>query len=214
MHLSRPHIYVFLGLSAIFWFACLLFFGVPVSWEFFKPFSITVGLLLGVGWLFENHLWSEEKLFFLSKRPDIRGTWSVELQSNWKNPETGQVIEPIQCYAVITQSFSKLELTLMTKESRSWLMSSDFTSPNKSDGIELFGVYTNQPKRELRDTRSQIHNGAFRFQLHGPKSKPDSMEGEYWTDRSTGGSLNFHSRIKEERTTYETAEAAFSTHSN
>jgi len=107
----------------------------------------------------------------------------VELKSN---PETQEGVPPIRCLAAVTQSFSKFQLKFMTKESQSWFVSSEFSASNKSDGFELYGVYTNQPKIELRDTRSPIHNGALRLELHGPKLKPDFLEGEYWTDRSTG----------------------------
>ncbi|MGY3568714.1 hypothetical protein [Vibrio paucivorans] len=61
--------------------------------------SSFIGLTIGV-WLIALWSWKIFKGWYV-KRPDLRGTWKVELKSNWVNPETGEKAAPIYGYAVV-----------------------------------------------------------------------------------------------------------------
>lgn len=122
--LTRLHISSFIALTIGVWLLALWAQGMPVlSAEFVKPFSLVVGAITLVVTLFNKYLWPL-KIFrgWYVKRPDLRGTWKVELKSSWINPETGEGIAPIIGYAVIRQTLTSLSFRLMTKESRSVLV--------------------------------------------------------------------------------------------
>jgi hypothetical protein len=118
-------------------------------------------------------------------RPDIRGTWRVELHSDWKEPTAKEVVAPIAAYLVVRQTFSTLSLRMLTSESSSELVAAEIGKA--ADGTyRLAAVYRNEPKLSVRD-RSPIHYGAIVLDVQGDPVK--HLVGYYWTDRSTRGEL-------------------------
>jgi SMODS-associating 2TM, beta-strand rich effector domain len=184
--LSRLHLSVILLLAAGIWGAMLLVDGVAVSGTWFRPFSTVVGVLLLLLVAFDLWAW---RLPFLRgwfvPRPDIRGTWSVELRSDWKDPTTNEVIAPIAAYVVVRQTFSALSLRMLTPESSSELVAAEIGKA--ADGTyRVAGVYRNEPKLAVRDG-SPIHYGAIVLEVQGDPVK--DLVGFYWTDRSTRGEM-------------------------
>jgi len=206
--LTRLHISSFIGLTITVWLVALWVQGMPVlSLEFIKPFGIVVGAITLFVTLFNKYAWSW-KLFqgWYVNRPDLRGSWKVELKSNWINPETNEPIPLITGYAVIRQSLTSLSVRLVTKESRSKLIA--HAIEREDDGIfRLAAIYRNEPKIELQGDRSEIHHGSFSIEIHG--SPVSLMEGHYWTDRGTKGSMKLTDHKKELFGTFEQAEASF-----
>lgn len=203
--LTRLHISSFIGLTIAVWLLALWYQGMPVlEADFVKPFSTVVGLITFIVTIFNKYLWSW-KIFkgWYVKRPDLRGTWKVELKSSWTNPETGQVIKPIHGYAVIRQSLTSLSLRLMTEESRSVLVAHSIEQQEDDDLFKLVGVYRNEPKIELQGVRSEIHHGSFALEIHG--SPAYELQGHYWTDRGTKGGIKFSDKVKKLYDTYEQA---------
>lgn len=216
MTVTRVHIILVLLLATIVWAAVLLMQGTQISIEHAAPFSIVVGFLGFVALAVEHVLWRQRWLHgWLFYRPDLRGTWLVELQSNYEDPTTGNRISPIICYMGIAQTFSKLQLHLMTQESESWLIAhSVMKSPNE-DGYRVCGVYSNKPSVHLRAFRSEIHMGAIVLDTHGPqKLRPEALAGEYFTDRLTKGSLLLSKRISAHTTRFADAAEAFKSTAN
>lgn len=155
--------------------------------------------------LFNKYMWSW-KMFkgWYVKRPDLRGTWKVELKSSWINPETGEGIAPIYGYAVIRQSLTFLSVRMMTKESRSVLVAHSIEQQEDDDLFKLVGVYRNEPKIELQGVKSEIHHGSFVLEIHG--CPVEELEGHYWTDRETKGGMKLFGRMKKLYNTYEQIE--------
>lgn len=206
MMLTRLHISSFIGLTIVVWLLALWLQGMPVlSANFVKPFGTVVGVITIFVTLFNKYMWSW-KVFkgWYVKRPDLRGTWKVELRSSWINPETGEGIAPIYGYAVIRQSLTFLSLRLMTKESRSVLVAHSIEQQEDDDLFKLVGVYRNEPKIELQGARSEIHHGSFVLEIHG--SPVEELEGHYWTDRETKGGMKLFGRMKKLYNTYEQIE--------
>lgn len=184
--LSRLHLSAILLIAAALWGGMLIFDGVAVNGTWFRPFSTVVGVLLLLLVIFDIWAWRWRLLHgWFVPRPDLRGTWRVELQSNWKNPENNVGVGPIVAYLVIRQTFSTLSVRMLTAESTSELVAAEINKA--SDGTyRLAAVYRNEPKLSVRD-RSQIHYGAFVLDVQGDPAK--DLVGHYWTDRNTRGEV-------------------------
>ena len=179
MTLERIHVTVFVGIAALIWMVVLFFQGTAVSWDHARPFSIVVSSLVGLGLLFEFVLWRQPWLHgWFVKRPDLRGTWRVELQSSFVSPETKERVPLIVCYMGVKQTLSTLKMHLITSESESWFIADRVRLSPNGNGFQVIGVYTNEPNVHLRDERiSEMHQGAIIIET-GIKSKAVDAHGE------------------------------------
>lgn len=204
--LTRPQISAFLALSLGFWIGLLALRGVPLSWEMLLPFGSVVGAVSIVLLIFDAWAW-KLPIFrgWLIKRPFLNGTWKTELQSDWVNPETGKGVALIHCFMVIRQTSSKLSIRLITPESNSETVSAGVEVC--SDGtFEISCTYRNKPKSMYR-YRSEVHYGAMLFSAEN--ATPIRLEGEYWTDRKTTGSIVLSDRNPRTPMTYDEARELF-----
>ena len=120
---TRLQISVVLGVCVLAWAVTLWVRGTPMSRDHLWPFAIVVSVLSLLSVAFEHILWRRSWLHTrFVERPDLRGTWQVELESDWdENGEEGQGTT-IRRFMAIEQSFSKLQMRLMTSESESWFI--------------------------------------------------------------------------------------------
>jgi hypothetical protein len=212
LKLERLHITAFVGIAALIWLIVLLSQGTPIEWAHASPFSVVVSGLVGLGLLFELVLWRQTWLHgWFVKRPDLRGTWRVELQSSYIRPETNVRVPMIVCYMGVKQTLSTLHMHLMTPESESWFIADHVRQSPNGSGFQVIGVYSNEPNVHLRDERiSEMHQGALIIETHGPSLRPTTLTAKYWTDRKTTGTMDFTSRIGEVCTRFADADHAFS----
>jgi hypothetical protein len=184
--LSRLHLSAILLVAAAIWGGLLLYQGVAVEGSWFHPFSGVVGALVLLLAAFDLWAWRLRILHgWFVPRPDLRGTWRVELQSNWKDPTTDKVVGPIVAYLVVRQTFSTLSVRMLTAESSSELIAAEINKA--TDGTyRLVAVYRNEPKLSVRD-RSPIHHGAIVLDVQG--DPVNELAGYYWTDRNSRGEL-------------------------
>jgi hypothetical protein len=171
-----------------------------------QPLSIVITIVLYAVMAFDLWLW---KIPFLHgwfvKRPVIDGSWKVEIRSNWENPATGTVIEPIEGYIVIRQTFSTLSLRLLTEESSSELVGTEIVC--SADGLFcVTGIYRNEPRFQVRE-RSAIHYGAVWLKVIDEPLK--KLIGHYWTDRGTAGEMELSNRQKKRFQTFDSAKAYY-----
>lgn len=211
MKLERLHVTAFLGISVLVWFGVLLVQGTPVTWAHGRPFTAVVSILMVLGVLLENVLWRSPWLHgWFVKRPDLRGTWRVEIQSSYLRPETDERPPTIACYMGVEQTLSRLQMHLMTPESESWFIADHIRPSPNGNGYQVIGVYTNEPDIHLRGERvSEIHQGAIIVETHGEGVRPDTLTAKYWTDRKTAGTMNFTGRIDQVFTRFRDSDAAF-----
>ena len=212
MKLERLHITAFVIIAAAVWLIVLLCQGTPVSWAHARPLSIVVSIVVGLGLLFELVLWRQPLLHgWFVKRPDLRGTWRVELQSSYIKPETKERALMIVCYMGVKQTLSKLQMHLMTPESESWFIADHVRPSPNGNGFQVIGVYTNEPNIHLRAERiSEMHQGAIIIETHGPGLRPATLTAKYWTDRKTMGTMAFTARVEQVFTHHADADRAFS----
>jgi hypothetical protein len=210
MTFSRLHITVFLGLAVIVWCLVLLIQGTPVGISYLAPFSIVVGFLAIMGYALEHVLWRQVWLrnWFI-KCPDLRGTWRVEIKPDFIDPVTGIQAPVIVCYMGVAQTLSKLQMHLMTLESESWFIAQRIQPSPSGSGYQVVGVYTNKPHIHLRGGQSEIHRGVLVLDTHGSPARPESLTGEYWTDRTTAGQIKLAERVSKVVTRFEDATHLF-----
>jgi len=191
---SRISISAIIVLAAVVWGISLIFFGVDLSWDYAKPFSATVLIVTGILTAFDRILWRWWPCRLFHGVPDISGKWTAELLSSYSQPG-GRENVAIAGTATITQTFSSFSIRLVTGPE---------TAPNKSfmlagrlirhsDGAyEAIGVYQSDPSIHARGSETEIHYGAFRYSIDG--APPREMNGHYWTDRNTNGSIQLKRR--------------------
>ena len=106
---------------------------------------------------------------------------------------------------IVRQTASKLSLRLVTAESNSETVSAGIEVCN--DGtFEASCTYRNKPKSMYR-YRSEVHYGAMLLAVDS--ATPSRLEGEYWTDRKTTGSVTLSDRVNQTAMTFEEARALF-----
>lgn len=190
--LTKNHTTGLLLLAAIVWATTLWLDGLPFTWAYSKPFSITAAVLSFSVIVFDKWLWRWRifKGWFVNC-PDLQGTWKVVIKSDWVSPEAGTPEAPIICVMTVRQTLSRFNARIFTNESSSYLIAHKIEQQN--DGVfQLFGTYQNTPNIMLRGKRSEIHYGALLLELRG--DPPTELVGHYWTDRGTKGSLELSDR--------------------
>jgi hypothetical protein len=207
--IPRLHLTTLIGLIFGIWAFFMIVSGIAITSEFFKPFSLIVGIVGIILLLFDKLLWKFPIIHSLFVSfPDISGTWKGQIISTWKDEKTGEVIPPIDAFLVIDQTYSKLNLRMMTKESKSDLLSGNFI-PYDAGPQKIAGIYNNIPDLLVRD-KSPIHYGGLLLELH--TGKRTVLEGEYWTDRDTKGTLRFDKRMKNRCDDFDSALSLLQSH--
>ena len=76
-----------------------------------------------------------------------------------------------------------------------------------SDWESKFKTWAGSPSK-TEEERSEMPHGALVLDAHGPDHCPETLTGEYWTDRKTTGTMTFTKRVAELMTRYEDAKKA------
>jgi SMODS-associating 2TM, beta-strand rich effector domain len=204
--ISRLHLVPIVFIVGLVWLFLLVVDGVAIELAWLPRLTAVVPVLLVVLGVFDRWLWRLPWINgWFAKRPVLCGTWQVTLQTEWKDPKTGEVPGPNICYMVVRQTFSILSMRLMTKESSSELVAERIVQAE--DGVfRILGVYTNKPRVAVRH-RSEIHFGALLLDVQGDPAT--SLEGHYWTDRSTRGSMTFTRHEAKVLGSYDEAHSVF-----
>lgn len=150
------------------------------------PLAITIYAFLVA--LFKNWMWGW-KIWrgWLIKIPNLQGTWTGQLKSDWIDPKTNKLLPPISAQLIIKQTLSSLYCELRTQESNSYSIAAQI-SQDAGGSLFLSYLYTNRSKIDFRD-KSPIHDGATILKING--SPANLLEGEYWTSRKTRGEMKF-----------------------
>ena len=202
-----------LGLNAVvafaagIWALLLIIQGADLPGEWWKPFSIVVGAVVLLLEAFEYWGWRISWLHpWLVSVPDLRGLWEGSLTTQWVDPETGLQREPIQAYIVVRQTFSRISIRVLTRESSSSLLAGQFSQEQDGEMV-LTGTYRNTPRIKHRE-RSPMHYGGILLQVPKQRTRLTRIAGQYWTDRQSMGDLDFEWVCKSQPGDFESAEAA------
>ena len=206
--MNQMHLKLLYWIAIIAWFLILLLNGENITTAFFKPSSYVLLVLSFLIAIFDKWLWKWEKFYpWFVNIPSIQGSWKITIHSSWIDPSTGKIVPPITGFVAIEQTFNALKFRLMTEESTSQLVANSFLYA-ETKVCELIALYVNRPKYDLRGEKSEIHYGSVLIQISG--NKPQKMEGHYWTDRKTSGSIYFLHRVNDVFGTFDEANAFFS----
>ncbi len=203
----QRYIKAIIYITVIVWTIVLYADHQSITSGFLKPLSTVTSTVLCFSIAFDLWLW-KLPIFqgWLVKRPVVEGTWAVEMHSDWIDPATGAAIGPIKGYMIVRQTLSTLSMRQLTAESSSALVGTELVCT--PDGMFcISGVYLNEPAFAFRE-KSSIHYGAIWLQvaIDDPSKK---LQGHYWTDRKTAGSMSLSDRRPKKYQTFSAAEAAF-----
>lgn len=192
----KPFLYLLAGFSAIVLFLAALVQGFDLR-NFLDVLRLIpiVATADGIAsFVFTVWLW-RWKLFqgWLIPFPDLNGTWQGHIQTNWKDAE-GKTPGPIPTILTIKQSFGRMSCVMRTGEMESHSFLEGFCIDKDAQVRQLCYSYTSRPKASLRG-RSTPHDGTMLFNIIGePVHK---LEGEYWTQRQTRGTVTLTFRTNE-----------------
>ena len=173
--------------------------------KIFTPIGVVTSAIGAVLMALENVLWRWPLISSLvGAPPDIKGTWKGELNSLWIDPDTGKTPPTIEIYAVIKQTLHSVSIQMFTKESASATLTANI---QEEKGAQcLWATYSNQAKLEIR-LKSPIHRGSFQLKIIG--SPTNCLEGDYWTDRNSRGTVKFSHKNPKLAESLETAQQLF-----
>jgi hypothetical protein len=168
------------------WSLALLLLGVQLPGAAPKVLFALPTVLLLLFALFNGWLWHVGPIRTIVGRPRLTGTWSGSLFS-FRSAADGQEAahDPIPIFLVIRESYLEVTVTLISEESRSRSIAAVLETEQEADFV-IHYLYTNLPRLGVRD-RSPQHAGGGRLDISG--LEPETLTGEYWTDRRTRGSL-------------------------
>lgn len=201
----RAAIYVLLVIAVAVWCLVLYLRQVPISWEMLTPFGLTSGIVSAAAVAFDRYFWRWRHFRgWLVERPFYGGTWKATIHSTYK--VKGQRIAPKTVYVVIRQTLTSLSFRLYSDRAKS----SSIAESIYKDGTDLFGLsvsYHSVPEINERNGISEIHFGSALF-MHLDYDI-ESIDGHYFTDRKTAGSLVLHERARFYATSYDQAVRLF-----
>jgi len=144
--------------------------------------------------VFTTWLWRWKRLQgWLIPFPNLNGTWQGHIQTNWKDTE-GKTPAPIPTILTIKQNFGRISCVMQTEEMESHSYLEGFCIDKDAQVRRLCYSYTSKPKAALRD-RSTPHDGTILFNIVGAPIR--KLEGEYWTQRQTTGTVTLGYRTSE-----------------
>lgn len=174
------------GTEAIFYWITGVQSG-PWKWASGIATLIVVALTPIANWIWFKlaNIWPslQQKTF-----PDLNGTWTGHLVSNWINPETKDKLNPIPTAIVIRQSLLTTSVSLKTGKSRSEstrVFLERFPDVNR---FRIWYSYNNDPIAQVRH-RSTEHEGVAFLDVHWDEDR-NRLQGRYYTARPTTGDID------------------------
>lgn len=192
----KPFLYLLAGFSAIVLFLAAMVQGFDLR-NFLDVLRLIpiVATADGIAYfVFTVWLWRWKRFQgWLIPFPDLNGTWQGHIQTNWKDAE-GKTLGPILTILTIKQNFGRISCVMRTGEMESHSYVEGFCIDKDAQVRRLCYSYTSKPKASLRE-RSTPHDGTILFNIIG---KPvHKLEGEYWTQRQTTGTVTLAFRTHE-----------------
>jgi hypothetical protein len=156
-------------------------------------FSYVVTILWALLFCWNRWLWSWPVIRWLSRRPNLKGTWKGFVQSDWPNQQADKKAESIDVYVVIRQTYSTLNVRLFSRESSSVSLCATLLS-DAENIYQIAVMYLNTPTT-LHVEKSPISHGGMLLNIRGG-DPVQQLDGGYWTDRRTKGEIKLAEHAK------------------
>lgn len=142
----------------------------------FPVSSAVILLLLG----FDQWLWRWPVIRRFLSRPVIRGTWKCELRTSYAD----RAHELIEAYLVVDQTYSRICVRMLFDRSQSVSMSGDLVYENGR--CILYYVFRSDKSALEPDSNPPARGAA---DLKVSREPVLALEGDYWMERGTKGTL-------------------------
>ena len=123
-----------------------------------------------------------KKIFY---RPNVNGTWSGQIFSDWIDTNTGKETAPKDFYVVIRQSFLRIHLTTFTESFVGVSYSENFNLSKEKGLKHISYLYR---KDTSITTSGNDHDGGAEIRLI--ESLTNELKGRYWTSQKTNGKIS------------------------
>jgi hypothetical protein len=184
--LSNLQSWTVVGIASVIWLALSIVGAVNGGPSVILALSDLIPVLLILTSAFERWGWRWGRLHpHVVGQPVVSGTWRGDLESFWTKPETGARPPVKTVYLTIRQTLSTVFVRLLTDESASDQMAGSVQKTSSGNWVISY-TYANTPKLGLRKA-SPLHLGGAALTIYG--EPPSRIEGEYWTDRDSKGTL-------------------------
>ncbi len=134
---------------------------------------VTVGLLG-----FDQWFWRWPGFQLLHRVPVLHGTWKAELTTTFED----RASSPIECYLVVDQTFSKIQVRMLFDRSQSKSVSGDLV--DEGGACMLYYLFRSEKHATEPDTNPMSRGAASMTVGRRPSIH---LEGDYWMDVGTKG---------------------------
>ena len=183
-------LWIIVAMVVIIFAVNLLVSGGTISFNTIKDsVSLSVTIISIASLIFCSYLW-KMPIFrkWLVLIPDLNGTWTGTIESDWIDPTTNEKAAPINTELIIKQSLFKISCVMKTGDMRSDSISSNLNIDADNQKYQLVYIYMSVPKQN-KQADSPIHYGTMMFDFDD-NFKVQTMSGNYWTGRKTGGHIS------------------------
>jgi hypothetical protein len=186
--ISHNQLFAIVAVTIALFLALVVAVGGQVHIEWFRELEMTVVAvaLILTGFNLWAWRWSFLQGWFIH-RPHLWGPWSVTIKSDWRDPSTGDGVDPFNVTFEVRQSFTSLHVRMSSDVSDGELVCANLLR-KEDGGFRLIGTYRNEPNIFER-VNSPIHYGTFILDVEGYANRPNALRGHYWTDRGTRGDM-------------------------
>jgi hypothetical protein len=197
---SRYEQHAIVAIVAAVWLILALLTGQALSPTPLKLYSVAGAAVTLLTLTYEHVVWRWPWTRKITGVPLLAGTWRGTITSSYIHPD-GSAVASIPAAARITQSASRITVTVMTGESSSLSRHAQLTRL-PDDRWSLSWFYDNTPRMTVRPG-SDRHCGSADATLN--RGDGHALVGGYFTDRLTRGEVRFE---EWSRALYGSAEAA------
>jgi SMODS-associating 2TM, beta-strand rich effector domain len=186
--MSELRSWTIVGITGVIWAALILTGVVSGNTDAFSTIADVVPLLLLAAYVVERWLWRIGPFPRLIGVPMLVGTWEGELVTQWVDGKTKASPAPKRAYLAVSQTMTTIAVRLLTDESVSDQLAGAIAK-TAGEGRAISYLYLNKPAIGRRTTTSPMHHGAAILTiLDGQATR---LEGDYWTERESKGTLAF-----------------------
>jgi hypothetical protein len=197
---SRAEQQAIVAIVAVVWLVLALLTGQTLSPTPLRLYSVAGSAVALLTLAYEHYIWRWSPVRKITGVPLLAGTWRGTITSSYAQPG-GSATAPIPAAARITQTASRITITVLTAESSS-LSRHARLARLPDQRWSLSWLYDNTPRVAVRP-RSERHCGSAEATVS--RGNGHILVGDFFTDRLTRGEI----RLDEwSPTAYGSAEAA------